>query len=68
LHVAKEYDMIPADTAFMGNGLSRWRDEDSSRFHAMHHPLLPFCQEVERLTGDHETMKSCSLPTPRSGY
>ena len=63
LHVAKEYDMIPAD-AFkplwvMDFPLLEW-DEDSERFHAMHHPFTsPKKEEVERmLTGDHETMKS----------
>ncbi len=39
--------------------LLEW-DEDSDRFHAMHHPFTsPKKEDVERmLTGDHETMKS----------
>lgn len=39
--------------------LLEW-DEDSERFHAMHHPFTaPKVEEVDRmLTGDHETMKS----------
>ncbi len=39
--------------------LLEW-DEDSHRFHAMHHPFTsPKKEDVERmLTGDHETMKS----------
>lgn len=39
--------------------LLEW-DEDSNRFHAMHHPFTsPKKEDVERmLTGDHETMKS----------
>lgn len=39
--------------------LLEW-DEDSNRFHAMHHPFTsPKKDDVERmLTGDHETMKS----------
>ncbi|NJC26791.1 aspartate--tRNA ligase [Neolewinella antarctica] len=63
LHVAKEYDMIPAGTFkplwVMDFPLLEW-DEDSKRFHAMHHPFTsPKKEEVERmLTGDHDTMKS----------
>lgn len=39
--------------------LLEW-DEDTNRFHAMHHPFTsPKSQDVDRmLTGDHETMKS----------
>ncbi len=39
--------------------LLEW-DEDSERFHAMHHPFTaPKVEDVDRmLTGDHETMKS----------
>lgn len=39
--------------------LLEW-DEDSGRFHAMHHPFTsPKKEDVDRmLTGDHETMKS----------
>lgn len=39
--------------------LLEW-DEDTERFHAMHHPFTsPKKEDVERmLTGDHETMKS----------
>ena len=39
--------------------LLEW-DEDSQRFHAMHHPFTsPKASDVERmLSGDHETMKS----------
>ena len=63
LHVAGEYDLIPAG-AFaplwvVDFPLLEW-DEDSERFHAMHHPFTsPKREEVERmLNGDHETMKS----------
>ena len=63
LHVANEYDMIPAG-AFkplwvVDFPLLEW-DEESGRFHAMHHPFTsPKREEVERmLNGDHETMKS----------
>lgn len=63
LHVAKEFDMIPegafAPLWVVDFPLLEW-DEDSERFHAMHHPFTsPKREEVERmLTGDHETMKS----------
>ena len=63
LHVANEYDMIPADSFkplwVLDFPLLEW-DEDSQRFHAMHHPFTsPKKEEVERmLNGDHETMKS----------
>ena len=63
LHVAGEYDMIPANTFkplwVLDFPLLEW-DEDSQRFHAMHHPFTsPKKEEIERmLNGDHETMKS----------
>ncbi|OAV42570.1 aspartate--tRNA ligase [Lewinella sp. 4G2] len=63
LHVAGEFDMIPADTFkplwVVDFPLLEW-DEDSERFHAMHHPFTsPKKEEVERmLNGDHETMKA----------
>ena len=63
LHVAGEYDMIPDNTFkplwVLDFPLLEW-DEDSQRFHAMHHPFTsPKKEEVERmLNGDHETMKS----------
>ncbi|NJB84400.1 aspartyl-tRNA synthetase [Lewinella marina] len=63
LHVAAEYDMIPAGVFkplwVVDFPLLEW-DEDSQRFHAMHHPFTsPKREEVERmLNGDHETMKS----------
>lgn len=63
LHVAAEYDMIPAGSFkplwVVDFPLLEW-DEDSERFHAMHHPFTsPKREEVERmLNGDHETMKS----------
>ena len=63
LHVAAEYDMIP-DGVFkplwvLDFPLLEW-DEESGRFHAMHHPFTsPKKEEVERmLNGDHDTMKS----------
>ena len=63
LHVAQEYDMVPAG-AFkplwvVDFPLLEW-DEESNRFHAMHHPFTsPKREEVDRmLNGDHETMKS----------
>ncbi|PPK88124.1 aspartyl-tRNA synthetase [Neolewinella xylanilytica] len=63
LHVAQEYDMIPAG-AFqplwvVDFPLLEW-DEESERFHAMHHPFTsPKREEIDRmLTGDHDTMKS----------
>ncbi len=63
LHVAGDYDMIPAGTFrplwVVDFPLLEW-DEESKRFHAMHHPFTsPKREEVERmLHGDHETMKS----------
>ena len=63
LHVAGEYDMIPegafAPLWVVDFPLLEW-DEESERFHAMHHPFTsPKREEVERmLNGDHETMKS----------
>ncbi|MBC6993267.1 aspartate--tRNA ligase [Neolewinella lacunae] len=63
LHVAAELGMIPENTFaplwVVDFPLLEW-DEDSQRFHAMHHPFTsPKREEVERmLTGDHETMKS----------
>ncbi len=63
LHVAATYGMIPENTFkplwVVDFPLLEW-DEESSRFHAMHHPFTsPKREEVERmLTGDHETMKS----------
>ena len=63
LHVAAEYGLIPAG-AFkplwvVDFPLLEW-DEDSQRFHAMHHPFTsPKREEVDRmLNGDHATMKS----------
>ncbi|WP_116105995.1 aspartate--tRNA ligase [Lewinella sp. IMCC34191] len=63
LHVAQEYDMIPAGVFkplwVVDFPLLEW-DEEAERFHAMHHPFTsPKREEVDRmLTGDHETMKS----------
>ncbi len=63
LHVAAELGMIPENTFaplwVVDFPLLEW-DEDSQRFHAMHHPFTsPKREEIERmLTGDHETMKS----------
>jgi len=63
LHVAAEYDLIPegafAPLWVVDFPLLEW-DEESERFHAMHHPFTsPKREEVERmLNGDHETMKS----------
>ena len=63
LHVAEEYDMIPEGSFkplwVVDFPLLEW-DEDSERFHAMHHPFTsPKREEVSRmLNGDHETMKS----------
>ncbi|MEM9526632.1 MAG: aspartate--tRNA ligase [Bacteroidota bacterium] len=63
LHVAEAFDMIPADSFkplwVVDFPLLEW-DEESERFHAMHHPFTsPKREEVERmLNGDHETMKS----------
>jgi len=63
LHVAAEYDMIPegafAPLWVVDFPLLEW-DEESERFHAMHHPFTsPKREEVDRmLNGDHETMKS----------
>ncbi len=63
LHVAEQFDMIPLG-AFkplwvLDFPLLEW-DEDSQRFHAMHHPFTsPKREEIARmLDGDHETMKS----------
>ena len=63
LHVAQEYGMIPEATFrplwVVDFPLLEW-DEESGRFHAMHHPFTsPKREEVDRmLNGDHETMKS----------
>ncbi len=63
LHVAETYDMIPEGSFkplwVVDFPLLEW-DEDSERFHAMHHPFTsPKREEVSRmLNGDHETMKS----------
>jgi aspartyl-tRNA synthetase len=63
LHVAESFDMIPAGSFkplwVVDFPLLEW-DEESERFHAMHHPFTsPKREEVERmLTGEHETMKS----------
>lgn len=63
LHAAEQYDLIPegafAPLWVVDFPLLEW-DEDSERFHAMHHPFTsPKREEVERmLNGDHETMKS----------
>ncbi len=63
LHVAEQFDMIPKD-AFkplwvLDFPLLEW-DEESQRFHAMHHPFTsPKRAEIPRmLNGDHESMKS----------
>ncbi|PHI19616.1 aspartate--tRNA ligase [Lewinellaceae bacterium SD302] len=63
LHVAESHDMIPEGSFkplwVVDFPLLEW-DEDSERFHAMHHPFTsPKREEVDRmLNGDHETMKS----------
>lgn len=63
LHVAEQFDMIPEGSFkplwVVDFPLLEW-DEDSERFHAMHHPFTsPKQEEIERmLNGDHETMKS----------
>ncbi|CAH1002302.1 Aspartate--tRNA ligase [Neolewinella maritima] len=63
LHVAAEHEMIPAGVFkplwVVDFPLLEW-NEESQRFHAMHHPFTsPKREEVERmLTGDHETMKA----------
>ncbi|MEM6769663.1 MAG: aspartate--tRNA ligase, partial [Bacteroidota bacterium] len=63
LHVAEQFDMIPEGSFkplwVVDFPLLEW-DEDSERFHAMHHPFTsPKREEVSRmLNGDHETMKS----------
>ena len=63
LHVAREYGMIP-EKAYkplwvLDFPLLEW-DEESNRFHAMHHPFTsPKKSEIDRmLNGDHETMKA----------
>ncbi|MEO0787408.1 MAG: aspartate--tRNA ligase [Bacteroidota bacterium] len=63
LHAAEGHDMIPEGVFkplwVVDFPLLEW-DEDSQRFHAMHHPFTsPKKEEVDRmLNGDHETMKS----------
>ncbi|MEM8582955.1 MAG: aspartate--tRNA ligase [Bacteroidota bacterium] len=63
LHAAESHNMIPKDVFkplwVIDFPLLEW-DEDSQRFHAMHHPFTsPKREEVDRmLNGDHETMKS----------
>ena len=63
LHVAELFDMIPEGSFkplwVVDFPLLEW-DEESERFHAMHHPFTsPKQEEVSRmLNGDHETMKS----------
>ncbi|MEO0733342.1 MAG: aspartate--tRNA ligase, partial [Bacteroidota bacterium] len=63
IHVAEQYDMIPEGSFkplwVVDFPLLEW-DEESERFHAMHHPFTsPKREEVDRmLNGDHETMKS----------
>ncbi|MEM7571310.1 MAG: aspartate--tRNA ligase [Bacteroidota bacterium] len=63
LHVAELFDRIPADSFkplwVVDFPLLEW-DEESERFHAMHHPFTsPKREEVSRmLNGDHDTMKS----------
>ncbi|MEL6668570.1 MAG: aspartate--tRNA ligase [Bacteroidota bacterium] len=63
LHAAESHDMIPEGVFkplwVVDFPLLEW-DEDSQRFHAMHHPFTsPKKEEVDRmLNGDHETMKS----------
>ena len=48
--------------------LLEW-DEESERFHAMHHPFTsPKKEDMSRmLTGDHETMKSLRADAYRPG-
>ncbi|RMF04137.1 MAG: aspartate--tRNA ligase, partial [Bacteroidetes bacterium] len=63
LEMGRRLDLMPADVFkplwIVDFPLLEW-DEDSERFHAMHHPFTsPKKADVERmLTGDHETMKA----------
>lgn len=63
LHVAETFGMIPEDSFkplwVLDFPLLEW-DEESGRFHAMHHPFTsPKREEIDRmLNGDHDTMKS----------
>ncbi|MEL6358287.1 MAG: amino acid--tRNA ligase-related protein, partial [Bacteroidota bacterium] len=63
LHVADQFGMIPEGSFkplwVVDFPLLEW-DEESGRFHAMHHPFTsPKREEIGRmLNGDHETMKS----------
>lgn len=63
LHAAESHGMIPEGVFkplwVVDFPLLEW-DEESERFHAMHHPFTsPKREEVDRmLNGDHETMKS----------